>query len=1018
MLLQLSEWQVTTTSLSIAHASAAAVTKRRRSKSTTPSKKDNRALGTTAATSLPAALSFVPPGKRLRPSKRKKGNHHPIDDQDLIPTLAVTTAHGITVLGTSQSPSNSNSNSNTNNGDSEESLLLFRESNKLQYTSRPGNQTSFIAPDLSGTMTNDQLLLPSIPAFVDAKNDRVYALQGGNSIVVSWRTDADDTTTSSATKFTLPKPAMSMSVVSVASAAAAAPTTTMPRNHNHQVLVYGTLCDHRFYVGTWSADGTMLHHYIFNGPTVDNCDGLRHVCTVIAPTTTNTATTSSASTSGSKRKSSEPDGKCVLTQVFVTHHGLMLLNHQLLVTDDSVTCVNEETRVSRLSLVSQTQTTPLAKNNDVSIDIHQVLHARAEDSLVVAYQQVATKEIVNGKKQHTEVREHKACRISLVNGVLLGEPFEISGSIRHVGFVSDNLLAAGTIDAILLYEVDRGILIRSISVSDVVADTKDWIMITDNRKSRIALLTAEPKHPIRVAMTTVMAGNGDTSQGPLQLAHLLAPSTKQVVDGETNHIHDNDAAPAATAVGPHAVQDALASLHACIESILDPKDEVIKSTVLLDAYERALAQVLPPKPKSLSSNNDDTTTNGNTTTNPTVVRKSFDNETLSNRGETPSSTPQEFIDGAMRLVLVALQLPRTESKVVGIKIMIARLDARLILYRLIRSGKVSARCHFQQFQDAMVSSSIGDGNVDEEQHHHHDDILLSILRATKLSNKRGRRVVSPVDLMHEMLSNCTDLTERHLVTMLHYMMCKALPHDIAENCLGWKCFDSGHPYKMTSRAYFQAKTAERNLQNECFKNKDIPFDDRRKEIEDTIETISTKILRIGLLFLVERVVSYSKLNTSLLRTALSQGLVHRSEAPTLARILLHIMTCSGNSNQVGRMQHARTKATAQWIAVLCEACRDTLSSVVVIPSSAEDDESSQTQLEYILERLEATLEDSTAIMSLGPSIESVRGSLRYDADAVVVGGGSHKTEHHHQRSKKEVVIPTKLAGYCIEQLIL
>jgi hypothetical protein len=1011
MLLQLSEWQVTTTSLSLAHAPAAAI-KRRRSKSTTPSKKDNRALGTA---SLPVALSFVPPGKTLRHSKRKKG-YHLVEDQELIPILAVTTAHGINVLGTSQSPANSNLN--TNNGDSEKPL--FRESNNMQYSSRPGNQTAFLSHEPSGVMPNNQLL-PSIPAFVDAKHDRVYALQGGNSILVSWMTDAEDITAASAAKFSLPQPAVSMSVVAV-SAASAAPTTTT-KSHSHQALVHGTMCDHRFFVGAWSSDGTALRHYIFDGPTIQNCDGLRHVCTNIVSSTTNTATIATASgkgrstsTSGSKRKSSEPDGKCVLTQVFATDHEFLLLNHQLLVTDDSVTLLKEESRLSRLSVVSQ-------KQANTSIDIYQILHARAEDSLVVAYHQVTSKEIVNGKKQQTEIREHKACRISLELGVLLGEPFEISGSIRHLGFVGDNLLAAGTIDAVLLYEVDRGALIRSYSVSDVVADTKDWIMITDNRKSRIAILSAEPQNPIRVAMTTVMAGS-DTSQDPLRTFHLadglrssMISNSHMMVPGdvppaknlltflarwtkhsdEKNHNEHVSATTAADVapVGSHAVQDALASLHACIEMILDPKDEVIKSTVLLDAYERALAQVLPPKLKDSSN---DETTNGNAAQE-TLVRKTFDNETLSNRGETPSTTPQEFVDGAMRLALATLQLPRTESKIIGIKIMIARLDARLILYRLIRTGKVSARCHFQRFYDAtssLSSSANGDGHID-----HDDDILLSILRATKLTNKRGRRVVSPVDLMHEMLSSCTDLTERHLVTMLHYMMCKALPHDIAENCLGWKCFDSGHPYKMASRAFFQAKSAERNLQL-ASKNDSNQNEERLKEIQETIETISSKVLRIGLVFLVERVVSYSKLNTSLLRTALGQGLVHRSEAPTLARVLLHVLTSS-------RRQARRDlpALAAQWISVLCEACRSVLSQLV-------QDDSSKSPLDDIHNRVEATLEDSTAILSLGASLESMRG-LRYEAaDAVVLAG--HKTEH--QRSKKEVVIPAKLAGYCIEQLIL
>jgi hypothetical protein len=305
--------------------------------------------------------------------------------------------------------------------------------------------------------------------------------------------------------------------------------------------------------------------------------------------------------------------------------------------------------------------------------------------------------------------------------------------------------------------------------------------------------------------------------------------------------------------------------------------------------------------------------------------------------------------------------------------------------------------------------------------------LLSILRATKLTNKRGRRVVSPVDVIHEMLSNCTDLTERHLVTMLHYVMCKALPHDIAENCLGWKCFDDKHDYTITSRAYFRAKSAERILQqqkqkqqqNDSVDNGNHDDDEQRwKEIQETIETLSAKLVRIGLVFLVERIVTYSKVNTSLLRTALSDGLTHNSEAPALARILLHVL-CNNSNNSTsavfggrGLHHHPRRElhaSTAKWIFVLCEACRDTLS----IQGSAG--ESSKSHLEYILDRLEATLEDITLIQSLGPSLESMRGVLRYESDVVPLAG--YKTTEY-PRPKKEVAIPPKLAGYCIEQLIL
>jgi hypothetical protein len=64
----------------------------------------------------------------------------------------------------------------------------------------------------------------------------------------------------------------------------------------------------------------------------------------------------------------------------------------------------------------------------------------------------------------------------LTNGTPKIEPFEISDSTRQIGFLSYNLLAAGTIDSVLLYDVERGVLVRSIGVSGMMSDTKDWSM--------------------------------------------------------------------------------------------------------------------------------------------------------------------------------------------------------------------------------------------------------------------------------------------------------------------------------------------------------------------------------------------------------------------------------------------------------------------------------------------------------------------------------------------------------------
>ena len=104
--------------------------------------------------------------------------------------------------------------------------------------------------------------LHRIPAFVDAKNDRVYALQGKNTALVSWIAAAEgpDDTTASVAKLHFRKPAVSMNVMS-----------------KNKGVVYGTLSDNGVYVATWSGDGASLKFQTFDCPvTVDGTPCVHH----------------------------------------------------------------------------------------------------------------------------------------------------------------------------------------------------------------------------------------------------------------------------------------------------------------------------------------------------------------------------------------------------------------------------------------------------------------------------------------------------------------------------------------------------------------------------------------------------------------------------------------------------------------------------------------------------------------------------------------------------------------------
>lgn len=917
MLVQLSDWRLASTSLS----TASATKQRRRSRSNSNCSQDVQSVS-----DIQATLSIVPASRRFRHSKRRKGEKGDQQD-DVIPIAVVTTAHGIGVVG--KAPTQ-NQQEDT-----------FRESSRMQYLSRPGKQSSFL-PE------GKKVSLPHVPAVIDGKSELVYALQSQNSVLVCWNTGGDgpDDNSAIAARLSLPSPAMSMNIF-----------------YKSKGMPYGTLSGGRVFVGVWK--GTSLELHTFDSPQPDDA---HHVCTIM----TQIAKSSDQFTTGNKRKIADlTDEKFLVVQVFADSRGFSVVkNHVSLDPDGALKLNGSETTISRTPVVSKDPA-------NVSIDPTCTLHAQNETSVAIAYQEVTVMTVINGKKKEKEEREQKLCHLSLANGQISGEPYAIAASIRQLGFVGDNLLAAATIDSISLYEVHHGTLIRSLSVADIVSDTKDWCLATDSKKGTIAILSSH-SNKIHVAISSLSGNAMDSSNHNFTLADglrsaMISNSHLVVSDEEATTKNllgllasKNKRNKTVTTKPEDTVAAALAVISSCLDNILDPKDETTAQNVLLDAYEEALSRVLPPSwtPPERSAERK----NGTKSSNP-----KFENMHFLPRGRTPSLTPQAFVDGATALMLATLQLPRTENKVVGLKISMARLDARLILYRLIRSGKVSARRHFQIYSE-----------VDTE-----GDLLFSILRAVKLGNKHGRRVVSPVDLIHEMLSGCDDLTERQLVTMIHYMMCKALPEDIAENFLGWHPFDDTNRDRLTAKAFFRAKSDVWKLKSENRPDKKV-----EKKLHQSIEELSTKILKAGFAFLLERILTYSRLNETLLRTALSQRLVHKHEAPALALALLDILDTT--EGKIGR--HV---AATRWIFVLCEACHDTLSS---------ESENGKNRLSLILERLQKNVEINTCMLTLGPVLESVRG-LRDETNSA-----ARKVKNPSNFVQKER--PTRLAAYSIEQLIL
>ena len=318
------------------------------------------------------------------------------------------------------------------------------------------------------------------------------------------------------------------------------------------------------------------------------------------------------------------------------------------------------------------------------------------------------------------------------------------------------------------------------------------------------------------------------------------------------------------------------------------------------------------------------------------------------RGYTPSSLPQRFVDGATSVVLSVLQLPQVENKAVGIRIKLARLDARLILCRLIRTGKVSARRHFD--------ANLGHGDpIDND----NSDFFFNALRSLKLTKKGNNRVFSPVDLMHEMITWCPDISEGQMITMIHFMLCKALPEDIAENFLDHGNLPPGHSYRILAKKFIQVRSAlGKQLATGKASSEDV------MQMMEQEKSMSMKLVRAGTTILVGRLVHYSRCNETLLRNAMAEGLIGVEEPAILSRVLVDLLNDRGKDTLFSARKQKRSPSStyllSKWIFTLCEACRDRLIS----SDDTGDKPSDESPLSQILTSVRAELKNTETIMSL------------------------------------------------------
>ena len=928
MLVQLSPWQTCSTSVPVS-------TKRRRKRSDASENGDERRP-------LEFEASFVTASTARRHRNKKR---HVKNSNQEEPMVAITSTHRVSIVGRSLS---------------RQDLPSLQECSQWQFRSRPGRTTSFVLEEKGSNGSSKAL--SRVPAIMDARNDKVYALQNDNGTLSCWDADSasgPDDVDLPAVKVELSKPAVSLSNLLF-----------------QKGVAYGTCQDGTLFVARWTpgTDEKETLRVEYSDPA--KTKGTQHVCTIVQ-----SASCSEASRAGQKRKASH-EGDFVFYQVFSKSNGVLIYRHEVnLMEDDCLDGSNVQASFVDLKIEDMSGLVLVPASISAS---------RVDDSTIAIVYAAGKAENGKSKEYH---QQFYCAPVVLETGRLMRTPFGLANLTRHAGAVTPFLLAVGTLDEILLYDIAHGAIVHRAVVTDLVGDCKNWSLITEARKGRIALLSVQNSHAhVCFAKATLdkmsyhkalEEGNGYSLAVGLR-SSLASPSLLENASIASSHKNllemvssmENEDSERLLDV---CVKGSLARLRACIDEIQDPENLDIQPYHFMNEYERSVINILSATPRSSTAEkkkrdslnghkkillangvhhaevSDSTQDTEATSTASKHEEMNGSADCLVNglkipdnvRGYTPSSLPQRFVDGATSIVLSVLQLPYAENKGVGIRSKLARLDARLILTRLIRTGKVSARRHFD--------SSLDHGRRQNEGNN--SDCFFTALRSLKLTKKGNRRVFSPVDLMHDMLTWCPDISEGHLVTMIHFMLCKALPEDIAENILDHGNLQPGHPYRVLAKRFVQVRSALRKQQAIANVGKE-----EVSQLKEQEESLSMNLIRAGISMLVGRLVLYSRCNETLLRNAMCEGLIGTYEPVILSRVLVELLNDEGKDALAAKQQRPshRTALLLKWIFALCEACRERL----VASDDTTGEADGESPLSQVLDAVRAKLKNTEAVMTL------------------------------------------------------
>jgi hypothetical protein len=915
-----------------------------------PTTKRRRKRNESDLCDFPADASFVTTASRRGQQKWKQ---HSAEFTESQPILLISSDHQISTIGRSKD-------------------LSYDEFSSLRYSSRPGNVSSF-APASSGKNSDE---LPRIPAILDAKNEQVYALQHGNSRLCCWNAlKANGPDEKHAVRVDLAKPAVSMALLPM-----------------HKGVVYGSCTDGTIFIARLERANDDTEELSVEYLPNKLKDTSHHAGTFAE------LPQGYAQGAGRKRKMSDADGHTSVSvyQVFHDKKSLHLVRHEVQF---------ERFASGGKMIVDGTLNQQMVQIKLVSESDQFLESAKLLVSTSGSGSKTAVTYRVKKSKSDTSP-EFCSALLSLASGDLTHSGVTLPRGTKQCGMISETLLVVTAEQHMYLYDLETGSILQTVSLPKVLLDVDaGWLLCTDAKFGTLAILY-QNSGVLHCDFSSVMLDDSQETLAntKLSLASRLASSAidmhahaeggTTIVVNNVLDLHSPSSPPPKKKNMEATIQEVLSSLDNARLKICSSTEEQVEDFVFMDTYEGSVATLLAALENAKSNTDgnegqhnpqDDSSSNGHGRLNGSShVAKilqmngltSIQSSSLAHaRAITPAILPQAFIDGATQIVLKMLQAGTVEDRTVARRIALTRLDARVILSRLLHTGKLSARHHFDGTES--IQSSEGEHQ------------LTTVLRSLKLSNKRGRRWFTPVDMMITMLQKCPDVSERQMVVMLSHTMRRALPEDIAEMLIEERKYSLHSQHSSLARKFFA-------LRSNLMKSSDRSATDPVESPE--LDNLSRRLILAGTSYLLYRIVSYSQCNEAMLRVAFLD-LVEKDEAIILARLLSNILASTRAKDVISKAPPSvnAVRSICQWVAALCDSFHEELSTV------RGDD--GQTYLTSLLRAVNLTTKHSQEIISLKEDVRRVEADIQAKLEAQNTPAAARKLPNQED-----------LPGYSVETL--